>query len=137
MLGFPLLYSLFQMTIGLVTASSIAIRDNAAEPIRLLKFGNVLVYLARVASLAMTVGWLYREVSPRLDLALDSTPQLFLHQCNYHTQSETRHRNEVESTSIWRFRRRFDIESNLISRWVAGQISKKDVQVRLPSKNFR
>lgn len=82
MLGLPLLYSLLQMTIGLVTASSTAIRDTTAEPIRLLKFCSVLVYLARVASLAMTVGWLYREVSlhssKHICLLLDHLSQLHI-----------------------------------------------------------
>lgn len=62
MLGLPLLYSLLHMSIGLVTATSLALRDATEPTIRFIKLIDVAIYLVRVASLALTAGWLYREV---------------------------------------------------------------------------
>ncbi|KAE8736625.1 Gustatory receptor 93, partial [Frankliniella occidentalis] len=61
MLGLPLLYSLLHITIGLITAFSLIVRDETQPIVRHVKLIHVSIYLARVASLALTAGWLYRE----------------------------------------------------------------------------
>ncbi|XP_034234289.1 uncharacterized protein LOC117641242 [Thrips palmi] len=61
MLGLPLLYSLLQMSIGLVTSTAQAVQEDTLACIRLYRLMDILMYLTRVASLAVTAGWLYRE----------------------------------------------------------------------------
>lgn len=64
MLGLPLLYSLLQISVGLVTSTADILREEEARPfcISVYRMFNIFTCLTMVASLAVTAGWLFREV---------------------------------------------------------------------------